>query len=108
MAAADHNWLLQFIVLAFAAIGFLYFLWDTASKSFVVDSNSSSNAAEFPPDCRNRDIMAAAVAGAAEGSDSCAVCGFPTKKQCAGCKTVKYWYANSFLTVCVCVSYLCM
>ncbi|KAL0312211.1 UNVERIFIED_CONTAM: Ubiquitin carboxyl-terminal hydrolase 18 [Sesamum radiatum] len=36
--------------------------------------------------------MAEAGVGAAEGFDSCAVCGLLTKKQCARCKMVKYWY----------------
>ncbi|XP_042033177.1 ubiquitin carboxyl-terminal hydrolase 18-like isoform X2 [Salvia splendens] len=87
--AADLNWFLQFIVLA--SVGFfclLYLVRNTASRYFVVDSSFDSSAADYSSlDRRKRDTMAG---GAAEGFDSCVVCGNLTKKQCAGCKMVKY------------------
>lgn len=93
--AADLNWFLQFVVLALVGIfGLLYLVRSTASRYFVVDSNFDSSAADYSSlDRRKRDTMAEAAGGAAEGFDSCAVCGLLTKKHCAGCKMVKYWYA---------------
>lgn len=95
--AADLNWFLQFIVLALVGIfGLLYLVRNTASRYFVVDSSfdSSSSAVDYSSsDRRKRESMAEAAGGAAEGFDSCAVCGLLTKKQCARCKMVKYWYA---------------
>ncbi|XP_057799212.1 ubiquitin carboxyl-terminal hydrolase 18-like [Salvia miltiorrhiza] len=90
--AADLNWFLQFIVLALVGIfGLLYLVRNTASRYFVVDSNFDSSAADYSSlDRRKRDSMSEAAGGAAEGFDSCAVCGHLTKKQCAGCKMVKY------------------
>ncbi|KAG6382758.1 hypothetical protein SASPL_157536 [Salvia splendens] len=87
--AADLNWFLQFIVLALVGIsGMLYLVRNTASRYFVVDSSFDSSAADYSSlDRRKRDSMAG---GAAEGFDSCVVCGNLTKKQCAGCKMVKY------------------
>ncbi|KAK4422393.1 Ubiquitin carboxyl-terminal hydrolase 19 [Sesamum alatum] len=89
--AVDLNWFLQFIVLVLAAaFGFLYLVRNTASRFFVVDSNFGSTAADFSTDRKSGESMAAAVGGAAEVPDSCAVCGLLTKKQCARCKMVKY------------------
>ncbi|XP_020548505.1 ubiquitin carboxyl-terminal hydrolase 19-like, partial [Sesamum indicum] len=89
--AVDLNWFLQFIVLAFAAVfGFLYLVGNTASRFFVVDSNFGSMAADFSTDRKSGESVAAAVGGAAEVLDSCAVCGRLTNKQCARCKMVKY------------------
>ncbi|XP_011082032.1 ubiquitin carboxyl-terminal hydrolase 18 [Sesamum indicum] len=90
--AADLNWFLQFIVVAFAgAFGLLYLVRNTASRYFVVDSSFDSSAADYSSlDRRKRENMAEAGVGAAEGFDSCAVCGLLTKKQCARCKMVKY------------------
>ncbi|KAL0447593.1 UNVERIFIED_CONTAM: Ubiquitin carboxyl-terminal hydrolase 19 [Sesamum latifolium] len=89
--AVDLNWFLQFIVLVLAAaFGFLYLVGNTASRFFVVDSNFGSTAADFSTDPKSGESMAAAVGGAAEVPDSCAVCGRLTKKQCARCKMVKY------------------
>ncbi|KAL1532363.1 Ubiquitin carboxyl-terminal hydrolase 19, variant 4 [Salvia divinorum] len=90
--AADLNWFLQFIVLALVGIfGLLYLVRNTASRYFVVDSNFDSSAADYSSlDRRKRDSMAEPAGGAAEGFDSCVVCGHLTKKQCAGCKMVKY------------------
>lgn len=92
---ADLNWFLQFIVLALlGAFALLYLVRNTASRYFVVDSNFDSSAADYSSlDRRKRDNMAEATGGAAEGFDSCAVCGLLTKKFCARCKMVKYWYA---------------
>ncbi|XP_042004279.1 ubiquitin carboxyl-terminal hydrolase 18-like [Salvia splendens] len=89
---ADLNWFLQFIVLASVGIfGLLYLVRNTASKYFVVDSNFDSSSADYSSlDRQKRDSMAEAAGGAAEGFDSCVVCGLLTKKQCAGCKMVKY------------------
>ncbi|KAL1552589.1 ubiquitinyl hydrolase 1 [Salvia divinorum] len=89
---ADLNWFLQFIVLALVGIfGLLYLVRNTASRYFVVDSNFDSSSADYSSlDRRKRGSMAEAAAGAAEGFDSCVVCGLLTKKQCAGCKMVKY------------------
>lgn len=111
--AVDLNWLLQFVVFALAAVfGFLYLVRNTASRFFVVDSNFGSTGADFSPEGKNRESMAAAVGGAAEVSDSCAVCGLVTKKQCARCKMVKYWYTPLPYFVMVIVVlfsvYLCM
>ncbi|KAG6383323.1 hypothetical protein SASPL_156929 [Salvia splendens] len=93
--AADLNWFLQFIVLALVGIsGMLYLVRNTASRYFVVDSSFDSSAADYSSlDRRKRDSMAG---GAAEGFDSCVVCGNLTKKQCAGCKMVKYCYGHEF------------
>lgn len=110
--AADLNWFLQFIVLALVGIfGLLYLVRNTASRYFVVDSSfdssSSASAAEYSSsDRRKRDSMAEAAGGAAEGFDSCAVCGLLTKKHCAGCKMVKYWYAPLIFVLDYCAIWL--
>ncbi|KAL8536840.1 hypothetical protein ACS0TY_012132 [Phlomoides rotata] len=92
--AADLNWFLQFIVLALlGAFALLYLVRNTASRYFVVDSNFDSSAADYSSslDRRKREKnMAEATGGAAEGFDSCAVCGHLTKKHCARCKMVMY------------------
>ncbi|KAH6783617.1 ubiquitin-specific protease 19 [Perilla frutescens var. hirtella] len=90
--AADLNWFLQFIVLALVGIfGLLYLVRNTASRYFVVDSTFDSSAADYSSlDRRKRESMSEAAGGAAEGFDSCAVCGLLTKKHCSGCKMVKY------------------
>ncbi|XP_051151600.1 ubiquitin carboxyl-terminal hydrolase 18-like [Andrographis paniculata] len=78
--AADLNWFLQFIVLAFAgAFGLLYLVRDTASRYFVVDSNFDTSAADYSSLDRRKTE-----------STACVVCGLLTKKQCARCKMVKY------------------
>ncbi|KAL2544544.1 ubiquitin carboxyl-terminal hydrolase 18-like [Forsythia ovata] len=80
----DLNWFLRFIVTPFlVAFGLLHIVRNTASKYFVVDSNSES---DYSFD-RNKEKMAAAGGGAA---DLCVVCERITKKQCARCKMVKY------------------
>ncbi|GFP81638.1 ubiquitin carboxyl-terminal hydrolase 19 [Phtheirospermum japonicum] len=90
--AADLNWFLQFIVLAFAGVfGLLYLIRNTASRYFVVDSNFDSSAADYSSlISRRRESMAENGGRAAESFDSCAVCDLPANKQCAGCKMVKY------------------
>ncbi|KAL6556549.1 hypothetical protein OROGR_005837 [Orobanche gracilis] len=89
--AADLNWLLQFVLLAFAgAFGLLYLIRSTASRYLVVDSSFDSSAADYSSlDNRKRENMAE-TSCAAESFGSCAVCGLLTKKHCASCKMVKY------------------
>ncbi|KAG8375360.1 hypothetical protein BUALT_Bualt10G0092000 [Buddleja alternifolia] len=86
--AADLNWFLQFVVVAFAgAFGLLYLVRNTASRYFVVDSNFDSSAADYSSLDRQKSEMGG---GDDVVLDSCAVCGLSTKKKCAACKMVKY------------------
>ncbi|KAM7459661.1 hypothetical protein LguiA_036655 [Lonicera macranthoides] len=74
----DLNWFLQFILTAFIiSLGLLYLVKNTASKYFVVDSNFDSSSPVKMP-------------GFDENGDICAVCSNYTKKQCSGCKMVRY------------------
>ncbi|KAL3650959.1 Ubiquitin carboxyl-terminal hydrolase 18 [Castilleja foliolosa] len=90
--AADLNWFLQFIVLAFAGgFGLLYLIRNTASKYFVVDSNFDSSASDYSAlISRRRESMAENGGRAAESFESCAVCGLSTTKHCSSCKMVMY------------------
>ncbi|KAL6985113.1 ubiquitinyl hydrolase 1 [Sarracenia purpurea var. burkii] len=82
----DLNWFLQFIVTAFfIALGLLHLVKNTASKYFMVDANfeSSDSASASPTNGRK-------MPGVVHTDDSCVVCGNLTKKQCSGCKLVRY------------------
>uniref|UniRef100_A0A5B6YGP5 Putative ubiquitin carboxyl-terminal hydrolase 18 n=1 Tax=Davidia involucrata TaxID=16924 RepID=A0A5B6YGP5_DAVIN len=83
----DLNWFLQFIVTAFIiALGLLQLVKNTASKYFVVDANfESSDTASPDGDRRDRQMP-----GVIRTGDACEVCGNLTKKQCSGCKLVRY------------------
>ncbi|KAA8521428.1 hypothetical protein F0562_012080 [Nyssa sinensis] len=80
----DLNWFLHFIVTSFVIVlGLLHLVKNMSSKYFVVDADfDSSDTASLDDDQKMQGVIAK--------GDSCVVCGNLTKKQCAGCKLVRY------------------
>lgn len=85
----NWNWVLQFVFTAFIlGLGFFRLLRSTTSKYLVVDADFHSSSSSSSSFSLSSAAMTAAACNAV--SDSCAVCGKPTSKQCAACKVVKY------------------
>lgn len=89
--SVDLNWLVQFVFTAFViALGLLHIVKNTASKYFVVDANFEGGAGESTAALLVSDNHRSRMPGVSGAGDACAICGDFGKKQCSGCKLVRY------------------
>ncbi|XP_071730442.1 ubiquitin carboxyl-terminal hydrolase 18-like [Rutidosis leptorrhynchoides] len=87
----DLNRYLQYGITALAIVfSLIYFIKHTAAKYFVVDGDDHSHSHSQLSSIQSDAVSSSSMPGLVSTSDSCAVCGSSTTKQCARCKFVKY------------------